>query len=220
MRGSILRSKLRPTGTSHRKTSALPNIRRRNATRRITAGQIARLHALLPHLLTHLHEPRNAVLNRRMRGKQAREALRGERTGDHHRSHRLRAGGLLHRHRGCAAGNLAQRGSERFRILRQLGTVFVGVVFACAGDCHLYQRRCDRRQNRAQQHTQQSQAAGRRIVAVVTRTAAAEIHERVAEVRDDGGHGGGDCGRQNVVVVDVHEFVSEHAANLTFVKRL
>ncbi len=34
--------------------TALPNIRRRNATRRITAGQIARLHALLPHLLTHL----------------------------------------------------------------------------------------------------------------------------------------------------------------------
>ena len=30
----------------------------------------------------------------------------------------------------------------------------------------------------------------------------------------------GDCGRQNVMVVDVHEFVSEHAANLTFVKRL
>lgn len=125
MRESILRSKLRPTGTSHRRTSALPNIRRRNAARGIATGQISGLRALLPHLLAHLHEPRNAVLNRRMRGKQAREALRGERTGDHHRSHRLRAGGLLHRHRGCAAGNLAQRGSERFRILRQLGTVFV-----------------------------------------------------------------------------------------------
>ena len=61
MRGSILRSKLRPTGTSHRKTSALPNIRRRNAGRCVSAGQVARLHALLPHLLAHLHEPRNAV---------------------------------------------------------------------------------------------------------------------------------------------------------------
>lgn len=125
MRGSILRSKLRPTGTSHRRTSALPNIRRRNAARGITAGQISGLHALLTHLLPHLHQPRNAIRGRRVRRKQLGETFRRKRTGDHHRSHRLRAGGLLHRHRGCAAGNLAQRGSERFRILRQLGTVFV-----------------------------------------------------------------------------------------------
>ena len=51
MRESILRSKLRPTGTSHRRTSALPNIRRRNAARGIATGQISGLHALLPHLL-------------------------------------------------------------------------------------------------------------------------------------------------------------------------
>ena len=134
---SILRSKLRPTGTSHRRTSALPNIRRRNAARGIATGQISGLHALLTHLLPHLHQPRNAIRGRRVRRKQLGETFRRKRTGDHHRSHRLRAGGLLHRHRAAppeillnaeasASGssvNLEPSSSRRIRVCGRLPSV-------------------------------------------------------------------------------------------------
>ena len=125
-----------------------------------------------------------------MRGKQAREALRGERTGDHHRSHRLRAGGLLHRHRGRAAGNLAQRGSEAlpdppstWNRLRRRRIRVCGEIAICISDAAIGARI-------VLSSTQQSQAAGRRIVAVVTLNGRRRNSERVARVRDDGGHGG------------------------------
>ena len=130
MRGSILRSKLRPTGTSHRRTSVLPNIRRHNAARRITASQIAGLHALRLHLLTHLHQPGNTILSRRMRGKQARKTFRRKRICNHHRSNRLRTSSLLHRHRLSAVRNLIQCGRERLRIFRKHGTIFVSIIFS------------------------------------------------------------------------------------------
>ena len=138
--------------------------------------QVARLHALLPHLLTHLHEPRNAVLNRRMRGKQAREALRRERTGDHHRSHRLPcrrsspSASRLRRRKSCSTRKRALPDPpSTWNRLRRRRIRVCGRLPSVSATLRSRQESCSA-------HTQQSQAAGRRIVAVVTRTAAAEIH--------------------------------------------
>ena len=134
-------SRIAPTGISPRtRTGACTdtrdtpilstNIRRSIPARRITASQIAGLHALRLHLLTHLHQPGNTILSRRMRGKQARKTFRRERIRNHHRSNRLRTGSLLHRHRLSTVRNLIQCGCERLRIFRKHGTIFVSIIFS------------------------------------------------------------------------------------------
>ena len=155
-----------------------------------------------------------------MRGKQARKTFRRERIRNHHRSNRLRTGSLLHRHRLSAVRNLIQCGRERFRIFRKYGTIFVGIIFSRTRNRHLNKRSGNRRKNRAQQHTQQSKTIRRRVIAIIARIAAAEIHERIAEIRNDRRHCGSDRGRQNVMIVHVHELVPKYAANLTFVQHL
>lgn len=150
------------TGAGTRDTPILPtNIRRSIPARRITASQIAGLHAPRLHLLTHLHQPGNTILSRRMRGKQARKTFRRERIRNHHRSNRLRTGSLLHRHRLSTVRNLIQCGRERLRIFRKYGTIFVGIIFSRTRNRHLNKRSGNRRKNRAQQHTQQSKTVRR-----------------------------------------------------------
>ena len=147
-----------------------------------------------------------------MRGEQARETDRGERVGDHHCGDGLGAGGFAHRRGLCAVGNLVQRGSQGLGIAGEQAAVFIGVVFAGAGDGHLDQRRGNRRENHAQQCADQAEATG--TIAVVSR-AATEIHQRIAQIGDDSGHGRGDGGSQDVVVVHVHKFVAQHTTQFT-----
>ena len=161
-------SRIAPTGVSPRTeagtrdTPILPtNIRRSIPARRITASQIAGLYAPRLHLLTHLHQPGNTILSRRMRGKQARKTFRRKRIRNHHRSNRLRTGSLLHRHRLSTVRNLIQCGRERLRIFRKHGTIFVGIIFSRTRNRHLNKRSGNRRKNRAQQHTQQSKTVRR-----------------------------------------------------------
>ena len=155
-----------------------------------------------------------------MRGKQARKTFRRERIRNHHRSNRLRTGSLLHRHRLSAVRNLIQCGRERFRIFRKHGTIFVGIIFSCTRNRHLNKRSGNRRKNRAQQHAQQSKTIRRRAIAIVTRIATTEIHERIAKIRNDRRHCGRDRRRQDIVIVHVHKLVPKYAANLAFVQHL
>ncbi len=114
-------------------------------------------------------------------------------------------------------GDLVQRRGEGFGVSGQQAAVFVGVVFARAGDGHLDQGGGDRRENHAQQRADQAESAG--IVAIIA-PVVAEVHQGVAQVGDDGGHGGGDGGGQDVTVVHVHEFMAQHAAQFAGVEYL
>ena len=113
-------------------------------------------------------------------------------------------------------GDLVQGGGERFGVAGQAAAVLVGVEFAGAGDGHLDQRGADRHENRAQQHADQTEGAGG-VVTVVAATAA-EIHERVSQIRDDSRQCGGYGGGEDVVVVHVHKLVAEDTANLALVE--
>ena len=124
---------------------------------------------------------------------------------------------LLGRGEGCpghAELELAQRRREGERVAGEAGAVLVGVVLAGAGDGELHDHRRERGEDRQGQ-------AGDRVAVLVARPAAEDHAEgqELPDRRDDAGDGGGHRRGEDVAVVDVHQLVAEHPAQLALVEQ-